>query len=238
MNINRSKSKAVCFTRARVKNPLSYSLMDTLLPEANSCKYLGIILRSDLRWADHVNYTVKKAWKALHFTMWILKNGYSNTKSLAYVSLVRPILEYGASCCDPYREGQINALDRVQKKAAKFVHHRISPNWESLASRRKVHRLCALYQAYCERASKDIGDSLKGPHYLRRVDHLRKLRTRRQRMDIGKYSFVNRTIGDWNQLPAEVLQTLPCKTTIFRKRLRKVITEWHQGTPKWAKYIG
>jgi len=23
-------------------------------------------------------------------------------------------------------------------------------------------------------------------------------------MDIGKYSFVNRTIKDWNQLPAEV----------------------------------
>jgi len=27
--------------------------------------------------------------------------------------------------------------------------------------------------------------------------------------DIRKYSFVNRTIQDWNQLPAEVLGTLP-----------------------------
>jgi hypothetical protein len=36
-------------------------------------------------------------------------------KSLAYTSLVRPILEYGAACWDPYRECQINALDRVQK---------------------------------------------------------------------------------------------------------------------------
>jgi hypothetical protein len=39
------------------------------------------------------------------------------------MSLVRPILEYGAACWDPYREGQISALDRVQKKAAKFAHH-------------------------------------------------------------------------------------------------------------------
>jgi len=69
MKINPSKSKAIRFTRARVKNPLNYSLMDTLIPEASSCKYLGIILRSDLSWADQVNYTVKKAWKALHFTM-------------------------------------------------------------------------------------------------------------------------------------------------------------------------
>ena len=28
---------------------------------SGSCKYLGIILRSDLSWADQVNYTVKKA---------------------------------------------------------------------------------------------------------------------------------------------------------------------------------
>ena len=99
-------------------DPLHYSLMGTLIPEASSCKYLGIILRSNLSWADQVNYVVKKAWKALHFTMRILKKGNSNTKSLAYLSLVRPILEYGATCWDPYREGQISALERVQKKAA------------------------------------------------------------------------------------------------------------------------
>jgi len=47
MKINPSKSKAIRFTRARVKEPLNYSLMGTLIPEASSCKYLGIILRSD-----------------------------------------------------------------------------------------------------------------------------------------------------------------------------------------------
>ena len=72
MIINASKSKAICFTRARVKGSLNYSLMGTLIPEVSSCQYLGIILRSDLSWADQVNYTVKKAWKALHFIMRIL----------------------------------------------------------------------------------------------------------------------------------------------------------------------
>jgi len=97
--------------------------MGSLIPEASSCKHLGIILHSDLNWADQVNYTIKKAWKALHFTVRILKKGNSNTKSLAYMSLVHPIPEYGAACWDPYREGQIRALDRVQNKAAKFAHH-------------------------------------------------------------------------------------------------------------------
>jgi hypothetical protein len=79
-------------------------LYDLCLLPAQFCKYLGTILSSDLSWADQVNYTAKKAWKALHFTMRILKKGNSSTKSLAYPSLVRPILEYGAACWDPYMD--------------------------------------------------------------------------------------------------------------------------------------
>ena len=55
--------------------------------------------------------------------MCILNKGNTNTKSLAYISLVLLILEYGAACWDRYREGQINALDWVHKRVAKFVHH-------------------------------------------------------------------------------------------------------------------
>ena len=82
---------------------------------------------------------------------------------------------------------------------------------------------CGLYSG--ERAWKVIGDKLQRPHYLSRIDHEQKIRSRRQRTDIGKYSFVNRTIQDWNQLPAEVLGTLPCKLKTFKKRVRKAITE-------------
>jgi hypothetical protein len=42
---------------------------------------------------------------------------------------------------------------------------------------------------------------------------------------IGKYSFVNRTIQLWNQLPADALGTLSCKPNNFRKRIRKVINK-------------
>jgi len=85
----------------RVKDPLNYSLGDYLISEASSCKYLGIILRSNLNWADHVNCTVKRAWKALHFIMRILKMGNGCTKSLVYTTLVRPVLQCGAACWDP-----------------------------------------------------------------------------------------------------------------------------------------
>jgi hypothetical protein len=51
------------------------------------------------------------------------------------------------------------------------------------------------------------------------------LECRKQKTDIGKYSFVNKTIQVWNQLPADVLGTLSCKPSTFRKRIMKVINK-------------
>jgi len=73
MKINPNKSKALSFTRARVKDPLNYSLGDQKIPEAGCCQYLGIIIRNYLSWPDQVNYAVQKAWRAPHFVMRIVK---------------------------------------------------------------------------------------------------------------------------------------------------------------------
>ena len=60
---------------------------------------------------------------------------------------------------------------------------------------------------------------LKGPDYLCRDDHDRRIRAKKQRTDIGKYNFVNRTIKLWHQLPAETLAALHCKSCVLRKRV-------------------
>ena len=44
------KSKAVSFTNSRVKERIRHYFGDQLIPEASSCKYLGIIIGSDLDW--------------------------------------------------------------------------------------------------------------------------------------------------------------------------------------------
>jgi hypothetical protein len=80
--------------------------------------------------------------------MRILKKGNSNNKSLAYMTLVCPILEYEAACWDLYREGQIHTLDRVQKKAAKFAYHTNKSNWKTLLQCKMISHICALFKAY------------------------------------------------------------------------------------------
>jgi len=102
---------------------------------------------------------------------------------------------HGAACWDPYREGQMHALDRVQKKVAKFARHMNESNWETLSQHRKISHMCAIFKAYSgEWLWKAVGDRLQRPNYLSKVNHERKIRNRRQRMDVGKYSCVNRTI--------------------------------------------
>jgi len=113
----------------------------------------------------------------------------------------------------------------VQNKAAKFAHHSGDSDWESLEQRRKIARICALYKAYTgEMAWKAIGYRLQAQSYLNRVDHYWKIRARKERTDTGKYTFVNKSITDWNQLPEGAIGTSHGKTLIFKTRVRKVKT--------------
>ena len=44
-----------------------------------------------------------------------------DVKEAAYKSLVRPILEYESTVCDPHCNGLNDELENVQKRAARFV---------------------------------------------------------------------------------------------------------------------
>ena len=86
----------------------------------------------------------------------------------------------------------------------------------------------------CDVITLSIGDRLQRPNYLSRVNHERRIRNRRQSTDIGKNSFVNRTIRLWNRLPAEILGTLLCKPNAFRKRAKTVINVVNGRKCEWV----
>jgi len=48
-----------------------------------------------------------------------------------------------------------------------------------------------------------------------------KLGTGNKERNIGKYSLVNRTIKNWNQLPDEALGTFPCNLRFLETELGK-----------------
>ena len=110
-----------------------------------------------LKWASHINKISNKANSVLGFIKRNLKHTNRDLRELAYTSLVRSILEYSSTVWDPFYQKDIDRLERVQRRAARFVLNDYKPlssvtsmvsqlGWKPLAERRREHRLSLLYK--------------------------------------------------------------------------------------------
>jgi hypothetical protein len=125
----------------------------------------------------------------------------------------------------PYSEGQVSASNRVQKKAAKFANNTNESGWKFSAQRRLITPMCAVFRTQTRRRVwKAIEDRLLNLCYLSTDDYNRKIGYRKQRTNVRKYSFVNRTIESCNQLPASLLASFPCQLNMFRSGVKNVVT--------------
>ena len=84
--------------------------------------HLGIILDQQMTFTSHINYIVSKAAKVLNFLKQNLHKCSTSTKATAYISLVRPILEYASSVWDPYQYNKIYIIDRIQCNIERAAH--------------------------------------------------------------------------------------------------------------------
>ena len=87
----------------------------------DSTPYLGLTISEDLQWKTHITNITKKANASLGFLGRNLKYCSEDCKRLAYIALVRSILEYGAVVWDPYQSRDIIAVEKVQRQAARFI---------------------------------------------------------------------------------------------------------------------
>ncbi|KAJ4451170.1 hypothetical protein ANN_02612, partial [Periplaneta americana] len=70
----------------------------------------------------------------------------------------------------------------------------------------------------------DITARLEKPTYYGRNDHDFKIKCRKQKTDVGKFSFLNRTINDWNDLPAAVFEGCPSLRR-FKNNLKSCLNQ-------------
>jgi len=88
-----------------------------------STKYLGIIINQKLNWNQHCDYICSKANGTLGLLRRVLCDCNRDAKSRAYTTLVRPKLEYASSTWNPRTKRNINQIEMVQHRAARFVVH-------------------------------------------------------------------------------------------------------------------
>ena len=129
------------------------------LQVVDSYKYLGILLSSDLSWTQHIDSICGKARKLTGLTGLIYRRFYqhSNPESLfqMYISLVRPHLEYASQIWNPYKHGEVNVHEKIQKFALRMCAKQWDSSYDdllqlfslpSLQQRRLFLDLCTMFK--------------------------------------------------------------------------------------------
>ena len=228
ISFNAKKCQVVSISRKRNVASTVYSLGKEKLQEAQSFSYLGVTISSDLRWNEHVRNVSRKATRTLNFVKRNIYGCSPETKARAYMSLVRPQLEYASSVWDPYTEVLCSELERIQRRAARFVkndyRHTSSVtgmledlDWRSLSHRRQESRLILFFKSV---SGKIAIPTSHLQHPLRNTRHADVLTfiPLSSRINAYKFSFFPRTIVDWNLLPLSTRS----ETTVesFRQRFQ------------------
>ena len=89
--------------------------------EGSTCERdLGVQISSDLKWKNHISAIVSKANKVLGMLLKTFTSRDSDLWKMLYISLVRPHLEFASTVWNPYLKGDIEKLERIQRKATKI----------------------------------------------------------------------------------------------------------------------
>ena len=146
-----------------------------------------------------------------------LRINNSDTKTVAYKTLVRPNLEYCASVWSPYTATCKQKIEMVQRQAARYAtnrYHNTSSvtnmlqdlDWDSLEARRVKIQLALLFKVIQDLVDIPAAAYLTPASTRIRASHTKKLRQISSRSDAYNFSFFPRTIPVWISLPATVAE--------------------------------
>ena len=91
------------------------------LEKVTTEKDLGILLDEKLKFSEHINTKVNKANQILGCIKHTFKHMNKDIFKLLYKSMIRPHLEYGSVIWSPHLKKDIDAIERVQRRATKLV---------------------------------------------------------------------------------------------------------------------
>ena len=107
----------------RQKSSYFYQLDQHILEQVKTNPYLGLNISDDLKWTSHISKITSKANCTVCFLRRNLRQCPQECKKLAYLAMVRSTLEYGCLIWDPYTNKDIDKLESIQKRAARFIKH-------------------------------------------------------------------------------------------------------------------
>jgi hypothetical protein len=237
MKFHPDKCNLLHVTRKKKTEVNAYNLHGHTLEKVNSTKYLGLTIDNKLSWNKHIQNICNKGNSTLAFLRRNLQIPQEHIKTNAYQTLVRPQLEYGSAIWDPYTKENINMVEMVQRRAARFICR----NYESTASVTEMLQKLDLRSLLQRRVDLRLTTFYKMMHGLVAIDLTTNLtpQTRQSRHSHSQsfipiadprsyilYSFIPRTIVQWNKLPPTVIHQGNADS--FRKAISKLT---HKSIP-------
>ena len=101
-------------------------MLGQTLESVTTNPYLGVEFSNNLSWGPHIDKIVSKANKSLGLLRRNLSHFPENVLKRAYLSIVRPNLEFCSSVWDPHQENHKKKIEMVQRRAARYIKRNYS----------------------------------------------------------------------------------------------------------------
>ena len=146
----------------KIKPLLStYKIHDIPISLVDSAKYLGVVIDSKLTWKNQYQNISKKCNNSLAFLRRNLPPSCPRqVREKCYKTLVRPLADYACQVWDPHYSTDIQNLEKIQKRGARFVTNNYcmesgnsnqnlhSLGWSTLEERRLQLKLSTFKKAH------------------------------------------------------------------------------------------
>lgn len=224
MKFNVAKCKVVHVGNKNIRR--DYFMGGLKLECAPHEKDLGVIVDQTLTGSSHCAVAVKKANRMLGYIAKSIEYKSKEVMLLLYNTLVRPHLEYCVQFWGPYFKKDVEALEKVQRRATKLIP---GIKDESYEKRLKILNLFSLRKRRLRGDLIEVFKYVKGINKVNYVGFLRpsvvsrtrghkwKLTKGKFSTDIRKYFFTQRVISMWNSLPDHIVEAETLG--VFKSRL-------------------
>lgn len=233
--LNPKKTKLLRFRPSSliINNDFTFFVNGELVKEEHEIQYLGIKLRSNLKWDEHIRYIKGKISSSIGLLFKLRKKLNTETKLMLYQTLIHSHLEFMAIIYAHRESNELKSLQSIQNRALKCVfnlnnRHRTISLYKNYAKNilpiRGLYKRQLLFYVY--KSLKNIGNrSIQfnwntNAFNTRNASNLRlarcRLETTRQRLDFsGSLAF--------NNLPLSIRgsETL----SIFKRRTKEFLLE-------------
>jgi len=139
LSVSVNKCGVLCIGKDRTVE--QFNINNTALPIVTSYLDLGITITSDLSPSSHINGIVSKAHQRANIIHWCFVSRNVDLIVRAFITYVRPLLEYNSVTWSPHLTYDIERIEKVQRHFAKRLHGFSCLSYDECLKRLNIYSL-------------------------------------------------------------------------------------------------